>query len=170
MSYDLVVKFARAYDPGALLGPVRGSGTMYEPAGLTFRPSQQHVPVVVDHDIERQLGVAVELGTLPWTDTKWLIARCKLDAPAPSWIKQWTTKASFSYRPLRSYEINGWTIVARALLDEITIVREHEAVEPCAEVLLYRASKESKPAPALPHVDAPGVLYRPNIGYVTAIR
>ena len=68
VTYDCCIKVCRAYDTDALLGPVRGSGEMYERAGLMFLPSQTTVPVILDHDHARQVGEVFELATWEWTD------------------------------------------------------------------------------------------------------
>ena len=61
-----------------------------------------------------------------------------------------------STRRLHSYGINDWTVISRALVDEVTIVSaSHRPVEPCAEVVLYRQAKEPDAVPRASKVFGP---------------
>ena len=169
MSHIAVIKIARAYDPDALLGPVRGSGDMYAPGGLTFL-RRESAPVVIDHDPGKQVGEVHELVVWPFTDQRWVVARVRLDTP-PGWIKQ-GTPASFGSRRLWSYELNGWRVISRALVDEVSIVSaSHRPVEACAEVVLLRRSAAAA-APRTGDVVIPanGLIRRPGIGQVLGVR
>ena len=106
----------------------------------------------------------------PWVDQRWIVARCTVTDP-PGWLKK-GTKASFSYRVLRSYEFNDWEIVSRALVDDVSIVSSsHKPIEPCTEVLLYRRANEPKPHRSEEIIlDAGTLLVRPGIGSVIAVR
>ena len=174
MTYDACSKVCRAYDTDALRGPVRGSGEVYLPAGLTFLPSQSTVPVVIDRDHAKQVGEVFDLCTWEWTDQRWIITRARIDRP-PAWLR-YGTRASISTRRLRTYEINDWTVISRALVDEVTIVGPgFRPVEPCAEVVLYRQAKERKPQPTaqpagrVVYTPPGGVLRRPS-GRVLGVR
>ena len=165
MSLDACIKVCRAYDTNALLGPVRGTGDMYDLGGLTFL-KRESVPVVVDHDEGKPVGEVHELVAWNFTDGRWIVARARLDAP-PGWIRR-GTPASFSSRPLQTSEINGWRIITRALIDEITIVSStHRAVEPSAAVVLLKGTTSTS---SVGEVSYGGTIIRRNIGHVLGVR
>jgi hypothetical protein len=155
---------------------------MYDPSGLTFLPNKQSVPLVVDHDLDRQVGVVHALGRWEWTDGPWIVARCSIAEPPP-WLKR-GTRASFGSRRLHAYEFNGWEHVRRALVDEVTIVGPgFQPVEPCAEVVLLEPASGANGSstvgrlfdrhPAVGEIihHPPGTLVRrENIGQVLGIR
>jgi hypothetical protein len=93
-------------------------------------------PVVVDHDMDRPVGVVDELMRLPWSDGRaWLAARCTITDP-PEWLKR-GTKASFPWNWLHVHEVNGWDCVRRSLIQEVSILSPSvQPKEPCAEVVL----------------------------------
>ena len=90
---------------------------MFDLSGLNFL-TRETIPVVIDHNPELVVGEVSEFVSWDWTDQRWLVARARLDR-APSWVRR-GTKASFSYRVLRSYEVNNWTVVSHSLVDEVS--------------------------------------------------
>ena len=108
----------------------------------------------------------------PFNDGRWIVGRARIDAP-PSWLRR-GTPASLGSRPLQTSELNGWKIIARALVDEISIVSaSHRALEPCAEVALYRQAKEPKPTvqPAGEVIyTPPGAILRRSVGQIIGVR
>ena len=51
MSCDACLKLVRVDDPDTILGPVRGSGDLFQPSGMTFQ-YRTSAPVLIDHDPE----------------------------------------------------------------------------------------------------------------------
>lgn len=75
---------------------------------------------------------------------KWLAAVVEIDDP-PSWLKV-GTPASISYAPTWRREENGWTVVERALLREVSILSgDKRPAEPCAQVLTLTAVEPPQP-------------------------
>lgn len=139
-THTACIKFARAFDPQRIIdGPPQGEPTMFDRAGLTFLPGTRTIPLVVDHDLERQIGEVHEIVRWGWTDGEWLVARCSISDPMPPWLKK-GTRASFSSRKLHSHDLHGWTHVTRALMEEVSVLLSQRPVEQCAEVLLLEHS------------------------------
>jgi len=142
VSYRACIKVARGFDPALVVGPVRGDGTMY--SGLQFLPGRTSVPLVVNHDLAKRVGTVHELVRLDLSDGWWVVARGTVDAP-PEWLRR-DTGASFCSRKLRAYEINGWTHVSHALVDEVTTVGPgFRAVDPYAKVMFLDRVDEASP-------------------------
>ena len=172
MIFDACLKLVRVDDPDTILGPVRGSGDLFRPSGMTI--SEPDIgSVLVDHDPNQQIGEVFALEPWAFPDGgRWVVGRCRIDAP-PSWLRR-GTPASLGSRPLQTSEMNGWTIIGRPLVDEISIVSaSHCALEPCAEVALYRQAKEPKPTvqPAGEMIYTPldAILRRPS-GQILGVR
>ncbi len=158
-----LIKICRAYDSRLIGGPVRGDATMF--SELRFLPSKSSVPVVINHDVDREVGRVHEIFVMEWPEgsemRRWNVARCSLIDPLPGWLRR-GTGASFSHRRLHTHSLNGWDHVTSAFVDEVTLVGpDFEPVEPLAEVLLLRR-------------DAPGArsgtLVRPAVVYLDVDR
>ncbi len=80
-------------------------------------------------------------------------------------------RASFSYRVLRAYEFNGWEIVSRALVEEVTILSpSRKPVEPSTEVLLLERAPAATTPPVSEVSYGDGSVIRRNVGQVLGIR
>jgi hypothetical protein len=97
------------------------------------------VPVVIDHDLERQIGTVDELIELDDVDGTWLAARCLLDAP-PEWVRV-GTGASLGSKPLRRQQLGAGHRVLDAILEEVTLVLRQTPREPGARVVLLREAE-----------------------------
>jgi hypothetical protein len=68
----------------------------------------------------------------------------------PAWLQR-HTGASFESKPLATMEVNGWRIVQRALVTEVTVTSpSHEPRDVGAKVLLLDAMPEPKRAAGIP--------------------
>jgi len=145
------------------------------------------VPLVVNHDLEREIGTVHEIFPMEWVDGRWIVASCTLDDP-PGWIER-GTRASFEFRPLNHWRCNGWWHVRQAIVEEVTIVGPgHKPVNPSAEVLsLWEEPAFTRPPTGSPvavrgssdraaaageviHHDRSELLVRPGIGQVIGVR
>ena len=90
MSREVIVKFAPICSIERLGNPIweRPGRTMYWPGALRFLPTETEIPLLVDHNMERQVGVVHELFQLDWTDGgPWICARATVTNP-PGWLKR----------------------------------------------------------------------------------
>jgi hypothetical protein len=180
VTHSAVIKFAPIWTFERHNDPVwnRAGRTLYEAGSLKFLPSVTEVPLIVDHDEEREIGVVHELSRIEWSDGPWICARASI-YDAPAWLQQYKTKASFSHRNLSTRTYTECELVARALVDEVSVLSPSvKPVEPLAEVLLLEraappaaraaaAYGEYRLKPGESWIPSTGVLVRKNIGRVT---
>ena len=119
-------------------------------ARLTKLLPGQPTPLVVDHDMEREVGVVHELFTMEWTDGPWICARATVEKP-PGWLRTYQTKASFgSWRVHSTTHDDGWVRVTRALVKEVSLLSP--AVEPAEPLACVTLSSRPRSRPLEPHV------------------
>ena len=124
MSREVVVKFAPIVSVERLGNPIweRAGRTMYWPGALKFLPTQTEIPLVVDHNMDRQVGVVHELFQLDWTDGgPWICARATVTDP-PIWLKRHETKASFGRWDIHSTPVGGSLRVTSAWMREVSVL------------------------------------------------
>jgi hypothetical protein len=139
-----LIKIGRLYNSESDIPEGR---TRYQRGAMRFGlPGRtEPIPLVVDHNLERQIGIVDELAELDDADGIWLTARCRL-TEQPPWLKR-GTGASMGYKPLWSQQIGAGHCVRDAILEEVTVVLRQAPREPLAKVaLLY--TPEPKLAPA----------------------
>ena len=87
MSHSALIKFSPVLTAERWSNPrwTRPDRTFYWNGALKLIPGQK-TPVVIDHDMERTVGVVHELFTMEWTDGPWICARATLDDP-PGWLR-----------------------------------------------------------------------------------
>lgn len=103
-------------------------------------------PVLVDHDVNRKIGVVRELVEWDDIDGEWLVARCKIIDP-PCWLKAKRTKASFEVyhdkdKPPRK---RGELLELRGdlLVTEVSILSPNvKPADPDAGVVLLREMED----------------------------
>ena len=74
----------------------RPDRTLYWRGALQFLPNRSEVPLFVDHDLTRQIGVMDTFFELDWIDGEWICAVGTIGDP-PAWIERHHTKASFGH-------------------------------------------------------------------------
>ena len=119
---------------------------MYDDSALKFLPLSTSVPLLVDHDEGRAIGVVNSLSRLKWTDGPWLMADATVTDP-PAWLKR-HTPASFAYVLPRKCSF-GNDILRSAYVTEVSVlslVRAH--AEPLAEVLTFNPTEKPRPKQA----------------------
>lgn len=183
MTYDVAIAFARLYAPDVAAGPVRGGGTLYR--DLRFLPDVADVPILLNHDSDREVGRIHSLMPMDWTSGRWLVGLGEVDEAALAYVRR-DAPASFSWISGSSYDLDGWTVVSRGIVREVTVVGPgFDPVDCGARVLSVRAAQPpaARTAPAgTTHRDLPaemlawaaaaptGVVRRPGIGRVLGVR
>lgn len=180
MTHTALIRFGLADTPDAILSDIKREGR--ELYGR-MRMLHDTEPVWVNHDRDRQVGRVLEV--LRYDDTayggsRWVAALCEIEDP-PSWLER-GTKASVSYKPIRTWTYNGWRVVADAVLGELSLLSpDRTPAEPLAEVVTLRRSaaaaiSSDRAAAAGAHREAgeeihggPKRIYRPNVGRVLAV-
>ena len=108
---------------------------MYWPGAPRFLPTETEIPLLVDHNMERQVGVVHELFKLYWIDGgPWICARATVTDP-PIWLKRHETKASFGRRDTHSTPVGESLRVTSAFVKEVSLLIATEPNEPLAYVL-----------------------------------
>lgn len=164
----------------------RPGRTMYWPGSLRFLPIHSEIPLVVDHNLERQVGVVHELFEMDWIDGPWVCARATVSDP-PCWLKRYETKASFSRWNIHSTPVGESDRVTSAFVKEVSILSPTtEPREPFACVLSIRPTETPHTttrttaapiarAPVQPvggevFYSAPGTVLRRTVGQVLGVR
>ena len=78
------------------------------------------IPVIVDHDLDQQIGVVDEL--VEWDGGEWLAARCKLTVDE-GWPRV-GSGASLGYKTLQRQQIGAGERILSGLVEEITVTLE----------------------------------------------
>ena len=181
MTYTTLIKFAPIVTAERLNNPTweRPGRTMYRSGALRFLPTQTEIPLLVDHRMERQIGVVHELFEMDWVDGPWICARATV-ADAPAWLKRHETKASFGRWNIHATEVGEYERVTSAFVREDSLLSPaHEPNEPLACVLSIRptetptdqASRTRAPSPVGQVLYTPpdAVLRRPG-GQILGVR
>jgi hypothetical protein len=170
--------------------------TMYDPGALRFLPPKASAPLLIDHDTERQIGFVSELTRVDWTSGPWLAGLATI-TDAPGWLKQ-GTRASFEYKPIQRTDWRGCDILRHGFVTEISVLSPSvKPAEPLAQVLTFgplnvppkaatsAVGRVAHARPAADDVEAqvarqlaqawqseapPGIIRRPGVGRVLAIR
>ena len=141
----MLVKLAPIVTPDRLGNPEleQPGRTMYWRNALGFLPGRSEVPLVVDHDMSRQIGVLDQLFPMDWVDGWWIVA-CGTVTDAPASLEKYQTKASFGHWNVHISENR----VSQAWVKEVSLLSPAvEPAEPLACVLSVRPA-EPKPSPA----------------------
>ena len=133
-----LLRFTPAYDATVLVDrPELARGLMVDREGLRMRPGQQAIPVVVDHDMDRRVGVVRSMFTDRDTDgRRWNFASVTLDPNPPAWLKR-GTGVSWGYKAFGTREA-AWGSktkhITDAFIEEISVLRLLHPAEPLAQV------------------------------------
>lgn len=123
---------------------------LYDGHALSFMPGTTEVPLLVDHDKDRQVGVVKRLYRIEEPDGPWLAASCHVTSP-PGWLTR-DTKASFAFIPIQhsSFTQPGDAEhLRKAWVTEVSILSPGtQPAEPRAKVTLLEPSKPTKPPAA----------------------
>ena len=126
--------------------------TLYDSGSLTLLPRKTGVPLLVDHDAARQVGLVKLLYRSEEMDGPWLCATARVTEP-PSWLTR-GTPASFAFLPVAESSFvqpgeaahirTGW-------ITEISVLAPGtRAAEPRAMVTTLLPAEQPKPATAPP--------------------
>jgi hypothetical protein len=141
------------------------------------RQSDDPVPVLVNHDDDRPIGVVRHLFNFVDTDGDWLCAACTVTSP-PSWLKRGTAASICTQITMRSEENR----VVRGYVPEVPVLSPGvRPAEPRAMVMSCKPSPEktTRSSPASTRLPSArdvgevfyggGVIRRPGIGQVLAV-
>lgn len=140
--------------------PVPDGETRYQRGCMRILPGRiDPIPLVVDHKLERQIGVVDEIIELDCTDGAWLAFRCYL-YETPSWLRK-GTGASAGYKTLHRQQLGDGEHIVDAILDEVTVTVGLVPVNAGAQVMLLRDDEIASTR---------AVVRRAAIGRVLAVR
>lgn len=149
MSVGVVIKLAPLYTLERHNDPRwnQAGRVLYEPGALRFPPGRSTVPLVVDHDEERQVGVVDSLFRGEWTDGPWLFASATVTDP-PGWLRKHDTKASLGFHPFGRRSYTEAETVSGALVREVSLLSPSALpAEPLARVeRVWELEPAKKPA------------------------
>jgi hypothetical protein len=162
VTYDACITIGPLFD-GALEN--RPGRCVYQRGGLKLL--REVVPVLVDHDDSRPVGLVRELWEFQDVDGPWLVAHAEISDP-PAWLKT-GTKASVAFSNLHDQHVNEWRRILRGLVTEVSILSPGVLpAEPLAQVVLLReTASESERGGQLIHGGA--LIRRAGIGQVLAV-
>lgn len=110
---------------------------MYDHNSLTFLPHRTNVPLLINHDAERPIGVVRELMRFEDTDGPWLVAVATV-TDRPEWLKR-GTRASFGCKLARYSSFERHDVMRKGYVTEVSVLTVgHEPLEPGARVLTLR--------------------------------
>lgn len=153
MTLDAHIQFAPLATLERMNDPAwnRDGRTLYDTGSLDLLPSKTQVPLLVDHDKNRQVGIVKRLYRIEEPDGPWLCASCHVTSP-PGWLTR-DTAASFEFLPVhRSSFIQPGDAdhIRKGWITEVSILSPGTApAEPRAKVTLLEPSKPTKPAAAV---------------------
>jgi hypothetical protein len=163
VTWDAFIRFGRVYNSDLLDGPPRFNGTLFARGALRFKPADVDIPLLCDHDTGQEIGRVRKIDEIKDVDGRWYVALATV-TEKPPWLKR-GTGASFEYKPLASMELNGWKLIQRALVTEVTVTSPtHQCLDEGAKVLLLSEMKEKpKPVGARKPVPQPVVYRQPSV-------
>jgi hypothetical protein len=95
--------------------------------------------------MKQEIGRVRKIDEIKDIDGRWYVALATV-TQRPAWLQR-HTGASFESKPLATMEVNGWRIVQRALVTEVTVTSPtHEPRDLGAKVLLLDEMPEPKRA------------------------
>ena len=172
MSHTALIKFAPLVSAEALLDPgsVRAGRQLYDHGA--FRLLRPDLPILVDHDDSRQVGIVREVAEIADTDGDWLAALATFTDP-PGWVTR-GTPVSFGYHTFRRQQIGDWSRINSGLLTEISVLSQTmKPADTRARVLTFGPADDAaaRSSTAGDVVFYGGeTLIRPNTGYVIGVR
>lgn len=147
---------------------------MYDHNSLTFLPHRTNVPLLINHDAERPIGVVRELMRFEDTDGPWLVAVATV-TDRPEWLKR-GTRASFGCKLARYSSFERHDVMRKGYVTEVSVLTVgHEPLEPGARVLTLRENANpilpeptptsaGVPPPVASAGAVPGVFYGGGLG------
>lgn len=178
MSFSALLRFAPVYDGSRILTEPRlVRKLMVERGALEKVKREEPIPVVIDHDPERQVGTVREIFIAPDVSyggvvADWYHASVEL-TDAPGWLKR-NGGVSWSYGALRTREtlppeVGESTVLARGFIHEVSILTPStKPAEPLACVVWFGEERSSR-AVAGEVIYGGRAVIRRNTGTVLAV-
>ena len=168
-----LLRFAPVYDPRIITDPKLARALVVERGALERVRRNEPLPVVVDH--EHQVGTVREIFTAPdvlygRNVTDFYFASVELSDP-PTWLRR-SGGVSWSYRALHTREVGESTVLARGLIDEVSLLSP--SVQPAEPFATVSWVGEEEPASRTAtgeviHHPPGGSLVRRHYGHVTGM-
>jgi hypothetical protein len=162
VTYTSLIRFAPLATPERINSASwkRPGRTMYDFGALTFLPGKSSVPLFVNHDKARQIGVVTELMRLDDIDGPWLAALATI-TDRPCWLER-GTRCSFAYASAgTSHDFFGCQIVRRGLVSEVSVLSpDRTPAEPLASVWSLRRAETTSSCDGEVIYHAPGTVLR----------
>jgi hypothetical protein len=73
----------------------RTGRTLYESGAFEFPPNKDTIPLLIDHEDDREIGTVHSLFKMDWIDGPWICARATVTDP-PEWLKRGRVRAIVS--------------------------------------------------------------------------
>jgi hypothetical protein len=173
-----ILRFAAAWDTRFVDDPTLRRELMVDRGALIPTNRDNSVPVVVDHDMNRQIGVVRGIHVYPAVlpggkVSDWYHASVELN-DVPGWLRR-DGSVSWGHRCLHEMELAGVNLLKRALIDEISVLTPaRQPKEPLARVCWVgepSAARTSSDRPTDGEVfHGGGLIRRPGIGQVLGVR
>lgn len=172
------LKFAPVFTSERFNDPrwTRPGRTMY--SKLEFIPGKTSVPLLLNHDDDREIGTVDLIYRGEWIDGPWYFAAATLDREPPPWLQR-GCRVSFRCTPLHRNEdftIRGVTadVLYRGFVNEVSVLVGREPAEPLAQVLSVKRTEASPPMVTSDFggeiIHGGQLIRRPNSGVVLGIR
>lgn len=172
MNYDALIAIAPLLDSTRFQNPEweRPGRDSYWGGSLQLLPRE--VPLTVNHEKHRQIGVVRSLFELDWSDGRWVVADANVTDP-PEWLRKGTPASLSRYNAHTTRTAEGAERVTSAFVGEVSVLSPGVApAEPRAQVVHL----EAEPVTRRHHAQPGGVTYgygqlliRPNIGKVLRV-
>jgi hypothetical protein len=169
-----LLRFAPAYDSRIVTDPKFARTLMVQRGALEQINRDQPIPVLVDHDMSRQVGTVREIFVAPditygGVVQDWYFASVEIAEP-PGWLK-FNGGVSWSHVPLRTQDVNGSTRLLRGIISEVSVLSPSVKPAEGFACVAWVGEKERASSREQVIVHEPGVLVRRlNTGYVIGVR
>jgi hypothetical protein len=146
----------------------KGTRTMYDSHSRVCT-GEDELPLIVDHDDTKVIGVVRSLDRFEDVDGPWLTALARI-YERPAWLKR-NTPVSFGYGSAgTSRNVFGCEILRRGIVSEISLLSPGvEPAEPGAKVLTINRDETAALDPGDRVSYGGRMIYRPGIGQVLSV-
>jgi hypothetical protein len=151
---DIHVQFAPLATLERMNDPTwnRAGRTLYDSGSLSFLPNKTGVPLLVDHEKSRHVGIVNRLYRSEEPSGPWLCATARVTSP-PSWLTR-DTPASFAFLPVQESSFTqpgDADHIRKGWIKEVSILSPGtNPAEPHAKVTVLLPAEQPKPATSTP--------------------
>ena len=174
MTYDALIAIAPLLDAKRFRNPEweRPGRDSYWGGSLKLLPRE--IPLLVNHEDNRQIGVVRSLFELDWSDGKWVVADANVTDP-PEWLRRGTPASLSRINVHATPTAEGAERVTSAYIKEVSLLSPGvKPAEPLAQIVPLKAEPVARRHQAQPQGEVTyghgQLLIRPNIGQVLSVR